>query len=217
MTRHCSRPWPATLAGRLNANVVPSPMRADPLAWWKTKMGEIAPVGHALRSFYCDNWSRFHSLPEAKRYAESEAEYQEVLARHSTVTDAIFQAGEPIYVYRSRLQEQPLRGRLKHQLAKRQLRESVTKLPANLSSAAPDDDDHYYVRALVSRWRPDFFGVLVRQIADEEEYGVTFVSPATRNTYCPYDGGMDIFSFATPSLGLEATFSGWRSHRADKL
>lgn len=180
-------------------------------------MGEVAPVGHALRSFFCDNWSRFHSLPEAKRYAESEVEYQEVLARHSKVTDALFQVDEPIYVYRSRLQEQPQRGRLKHQLAKRQLRESVINLPANPGSVAPDDDDHYYVRALVSRWRPDFFGVLVRQIADDKEFGVTFVSPATRNIYCPYDGGMDIFSFATPGPDLETTFSSWRSHRADKL
>jgi hypothetical protein len=196
---------------------MPPQMRVDPLAWWKSEVAVVAPVGHALRPFFADNWSRFHSLPEAKRYAETEDERREVLARHSEVADAIFQVGEPIYVYRSRLHEPKIRGRLKHQLAERQLREAVVALPANPGSVAHDDDDHYAVRALVTRWRPDFFEELVVLVADEKESGVALVSPATRNTYCPYDGGMDIFSFATQRLDLETKFPDWLPKRADKL
>lgn len=196
---------------------MPSQMRVDPLAWWKSEVAAIAPVGHALRSCFAENWSRFHSLPEAKRYAESEDEYREVLARHSEVADAIFQRGEPIYVYRSRLHETRKRGRLKHQVADRQLREAIVALPANPGAVAHDNDDHYLVRALVTHWRPDFFEELVVLIADEKESGVALVSPATRNTYCPYDGGIDIFSFTIQRLDLQVKFSDWLSKRADKL
>jgi hypothetical protein len=48
-----------------------------------------APVGHLLRDQHRDRWVRFHSLPESKRYPDSEEEYATVLARHHAVLDEL--------------------------------------------------------------------------------------------------------------------------------
>jgi len=190
-------------------------MRVEPLSWWTSEFTELAPVGHVLRNHLYERWTRFHSLPESKRYAESAVEYEELLARHSSVASELFQVGEVIYVFRSHLGEKRLKGRHRHQVAGRQLREMVLKLPTGLHTK-DEDDDQYCVRALVTTWIPDFFETLTRDIADWKESGIAFVSPSTKNVYCPYDGGMDVFLFSASPSTLEGKYRSWMSDREDK-
>jgi hypothetical protein len=184
-------------------------MQHDALAWWKTEMAPVAPVGHALRQYLSKDWTRFHSLPESKRYAENEADRVELRNRHITIATLLFVTGEPIYIYRSYFCEKRQRGKSKHQLAGRQLRESVLRLPVRVENSYETEDAPLFVRALVSRWQPDFFAPLLDQVADFRESGVAFVSPKSRNIYCPYDGGMDVFSFTIEPQELASRFTEW--------
>lgn len=189
-------------------------MQSDPLAWWQSEFGEIAPRGHILRSAFGERWVRFHSLPDAKRYAETEAEHLEVQRRHLAVASALFKSGEPLYVFRAHEAEARTRGKARHQLAGRQFREAVAVLP---TVATTEDVDRFLVRVLVSKWKPDFFEAAIRLLANWHEAGVSFVSPATKNILCPYDGGMDVFAFSFAPLELGARFGAWRSTRPDGL
>lgn len=189
-------------------------MHAQPLTWWQSHFGDFAPRGHVLRSALGDRWVRFHSLPESKRYAESEGEYREIQQRHLAIASALFTAGEPLYVFRAHEAEARLRGKARHQLAGRQFREAVALLPAAIRS---DEEDRFFVRALVSRWKPDFFEDAIRLLADWREAGISFVSPGTRNILCPYDGGMDIFTFSIAPEDLCTRFAAWRSNRPDGM
>lgn len=49
---------------------------------WESHWPEAVPVGYRLRETYPDRWIRFHSLPGSKRYADTPAEYGEILYRH---------------------------------------------------------------------------------------------------------------------------------------
>ena len=51
---------------------------------WRTRWGEN-PVAYELRDRHADRWVRFHSLPQSKRYAETEDEYEIILDRHHQV------------------------------------------------------------------------------------------------------------------------------------
>jgi hypothetical protein len=155
-------------------------MRIDPISWWTSEVSEFAPIGHVLRRHMHDRWTRFHSLPESKRYAESDAEHQEVLTRHVAVASELFEVGAPIYVYRCRLMERRLKGKLKHMLVGNQLGEKMVRLPSGMS-VSEEDDGCYFVRAFATSWTPTFFSALTKKIADWEETGVTFVSPSTKN------------------------------------
>jgi len=91
------------------------------------------------------------------------------------------------------------------------------EFPVNPETVAREDDDVLVTRALVTTWKPDFYDRLVQEIAHDLEYMVTLVSPASKNVYCPYDGGMDIFVFSRGVPELEAKFSAWLSGRPDRL
>jgi hypothetical protein len=191
-------------------------MRPDPLAWWQSQFGANAPRGHLLRRALSERWVRCHSLPDSKRYAESVDEYAELQRRHLAVASALFSTGEPLYVFRAHSGEPKLRGKARHQVAGRQFREAVAVLPIE-SRGQDDDEKRMYVRALVSEWKPDFFEAAIRLLADWQEVGISFVSPATKNIFCPYDGGMDVFTFAITPDVLRARFASWRSSRPDGL
>ncbi|WP_406272620.1 hypothetical protein OHT93_23800 [Streptomyces sp. NBC_00191] len=64
---------------------------------WQKQRPSGPPIAHTFRSTYCDRWVRFHSLPESKRYPESEDEYAVVLDRYNTVLDELF-AGTDVFV-----------------------------------------------------------------------------------------------------------------------
>lgn len=51
---------------------------------WLSRWGG-SPIAHELRGRHTDRWVRFHSLPESKRYAQTEEEYGVILDRHHTV------------------------------------------------------------------------------------------------------------------------------------
>jgi len=189
-------------------------MSPDPLAWWQSQFSGIAPRGHILRNALSERWVRFHSLPDSKRYAESEDEYLEIQSRHFAVASALFSADEPLYVFRAHAAENRLRGKARHQLAGRQFREAVAVLPA---ASQTEDEDRMYVRALVSRWKPDFFEAAIRLLANWQEVGISFASPSTKNIFCPYDGGMDVFAFSVAPEELRVRFAGWRSARPDGM
>jgi len=192
-------------------------MRADPLAWWRSEFGSIAPVGHALRQYLHSNWTRFHSLPESKRYPESEDEVIELLKRHVRVADELFTSGEPLYVFQSRYPVSRRELKETHSVAGRQLREANLMLQVNPGALATEDDNVLVTRALVTTWRPDFYDRLVREVASEQECLVALAAPGSKNVYCPYDGGMDIFTFSVTPAALEKKFPTWLSQRPDKL
>jgi hypothetical protein len=59
-------------------------------ALWQERRPLGPPIAHTFRSTYADRWLRFHSLPDSKRYPESEDEYAIALDRYNTVLDELF-------------------------------------------------------------------------------------------------------------------------------
>lgn len=53
-------------------------------AAWDSKWPGADP-GEVLREKFPEQWVRFHSLPEAQRYAQNEEEYELLLRRHHTL------------------------------------------------------------------------------------------------------------------------------------
>jgi hypothetical protein len=192
-------------------------MKINPVTWWITEFGHFSPAGHGLRQEHSHRWTRFHSLPDSKRYPEIDAEYFEIIKRHTTVACELFVAGEPIFVYRSRPYEQRLKGKSKHTIVDQQLREFSEWLPAVVTPEPTEKDDLYSVRALVTTWPPKFFNTLIRLVADDKLRYISFVSPVSKNIYCPYDGGMDIFTFPGHLKELEIKYRDWQSKESSKL
>jgi len=66
-------------------------------SFWRAKYPEAYPIGYELKWLYSDRWFRIHSLPESKRYAETEEEYQIIFNRQNElITDLIGEGTEVI-------------------------------------------------------------------------------------------------------------------------
>ena len=185
-------------------------MTASPLSWWNGEFGPIAPLGHVLVRHLSRFHARFHSLPNSKRYADSSAEYSELVRRHIEIASRLFAPEELIFIYRTvTLDDEGNPLEAKSSVGGVELSPEEAVFWGNPNTVKPEDDDRFLARALVSHWKPHFFEELVRQVADELDYGIAFVSPETKGIYCPYDGGMDIFADPTLLLSLNNEFADW--------
>ncbi len=64
--------------------------------YWTQRFDDAPPIAHAFRDSQRDCWVRFHSLPESKRYAESESEWTTLLERHNAVVSALASDGSKL-------------------------------------------------------------------------------------------------------------------------
>lgn len=60
-------------------------MKNDFTTIWKTKFPDSYPIGYDLKGIYDNRWFRIHSLPESKRYADNEKEYQIIYKRQNQI------------------------------------------------------------------------------------------------------------------------------------
>ena len=126
-----------------------------------------------LRSIYPERWLRIHSLPESKRYAESEEEWAELLLRHNIVATETLDEGSPCYLIRGLWIEPDV------------YRQSwVADLEGHEQSL------QFNVTETV--WNRSRHNVLLREVADEKVANIVFASRVTGQVYAPYDGGADL-------------------------
>jgi hypothetical protein len=67
--------------------------RAKFLAGWHQLYPQTPPIGYLFKSRLKTRWARIHSLPDAKRYATTKAEWDMILHRQSTVIDSLVALG----------------------------------------------------------------------------------------------------------------------------
>jgi hypothetical protein len=170
------------------ARELPDPALLELSDLWRSHW-PCPPIGYEL-SFDPDCWVRFHSLPNSKRYPETEAEYRTVLHRYNTVLTEMF-AGQEVYIT----------------TVTYVMDEGFTD-PAAFDAHAlnpgsrpwtrvREDDDSdpvctMHVHIGRQEWKPGILDPLLRAVADDECNGVIIMDTDMRCLYHPYDGGADV-------------------------
>ena len=170
---------------------------------WAEKWHMTSPVADELRAIHADVWVRFHSLPDAKRLAETDAEYATLLSRHHAILDALG-LRDTCLVIAPRYAEQPLEPAV-HEWHWRTVRSDTFLEPVDLHAFTVDYPS------------PGLDAVL-REVADDRLGGVILAPLDVEWLYHPYDGGADVLA-ASPAERdrLKETFADWLSSRTDGL
>jgi hypothetical protein len=187
-------------------------------AAWHARWPRSRPIGYQLRDTASATWVRFHSLPESKRYADDEAEYDELLSRHLTLlTDLNSAAGAAdLRVITVAWSSRPK--------PKRRAR----KLVAALRTAAywrtlrtdPSDPDSWWSHLYVSKVdSPESeLRALLLLVADWGTADVIIAPPNAEWLYHPYDGGGDVIAPDTATRDrLREKYASWLSAHPDGL
>ena len=179
---------------------------------WQRQWPNCSKLPYELRGIR-DQWVRFHTLPDSKRYPATDAEYQTIMARHNTVLTELVTGTTVLVVtvgYSDDAEpERPCRSP-----------ETVAAHPgaAYWTSACTDEESwiHLYVSEIP--WTAGSLDTLLRHVADDVIANVLVADPDLRWLYHPYDGGMDVLlSSTTERDALRDRHLAWLSARPDGL
>ncbi|PRC93498.1 DUF3885 domain-containing protein [Solimicrobium silvestre] len=179
-------------------------------AEWSKNFPNAAPAGFLCRDAYADRWLRIHSLPESKRYAESESERLELLRRHNTVASDILGEDSDCILFLGQFGsdkiwqddlDTPLNG----------------ILPVYAMTYEYDDDEWQFFSVPV-RWQRARFDDLILAKANDLTGPVMFANTKLGTAYSPYDGGADLFYSMQSNLErAKLNYSAWLSGRDNSL
>ncbi len=179
---------------------------------WNQIFGCSLPLGHVLRYENIDAWTRFHSLPESKRYAECDKETGTIVERANTLATECFGEQANVWVcagYPSdfELENDDLPIRMN-------MSKSMDWIDQNCEQLDQSKMSFFASRWL---WEQNSLDRLFREIAEDQQRAILF-SEDSQTVLAPYDGGFDIISFQSGKIArLENSYSTWRSMRSDKL
>jgi hypothetical protein len=153
-----------------------------------------------LRKDGVPNWVRFHSLPQSKRYADTDEERAILLARQNALATEVLKVG-PCWLAQTHWttlpgevdwadQHDPFWATRDYGLeyAFEFLEEDV----ADEHDPDREPDRPWRVHAAQTAWSPSQFDRLLLSIADEKA-GPTLWMASDGAIFAPYDGGIDLF------------------------
>jgi hypothetical protein len=183
--------------------------------FWSRNYGDADPIAHTLRDRHPDRWIRFHSLPAAKRYAETPAEWDTLLDRQNQVIDNLAMRGQPIVLLTSTWGFSATPAGAAANLLN-------LGLPVTPWRSVLESDDPWPVFLQLHHstidWQPGVLDHLIRLVADDHLRNVMLFQPDADWLIHPYDGGMDvILGNSADRDALAQTYNSWRSDRADGM
>jgi len=179
---------------------------------WQRQFGDSEPVAHLLHDRFGDRWLRFHSLPESKRYPDTEQEMAMVLERHNRVISRL--AGEQPDVALLSTEYSKSASPKKSQLANTAACEGeVAWRSVSMHRLSEDWEEptYWHVFSSAMQWRDGVLDSVLRLVADDKVANVLLLSRRGW-LYHPYDGGADVIAPNQDERRVLASeFSAWLS------
>jgi hypothetical protein len=179
---------------------------------WATLWAGCPPVVPELRRRFRDLWIRFHTLPESKRYATTDAEHTEILRRHHVLLDSLLD--DTIFPGDDALVAVTCSWSATSELSPRNsyLADTVPEATHWRSDdRATEPGFHSWQHHFVTRTAlgDPTLDRLLLAVADDHTDGVILTDRALSWLYHPYDGGADIFASTGTREQLAANHSAW--------
>lgn len=181
---------------------------------WHSSFGPALPAGYLCRTTLPDRWMRIHSLPESKRYPDTEAERDEVLRRQNAAACYALCEGAECILFITQY------GESRHWPdyyveGSRYTREFLALnrfSPEYVQSYDEGQDGPMQFFATRQHWHTGAFDELILMCANGTAGPYLFANIDRRTAYAPYDGGADLF-FPASDAAVEARreFSDWLS------
>lgn len=174
--------------------------------FWAAAMNGALPVAHELREQFHERWVRFHSLPESKRYPESEAEYEEVFSRHNAILSHLYDLPTEVLTILPEYSELQQRC-LPHDAVRDLFPETIPwcSYPAN-----ENDGLHVHLHVARVQYSGTELDGLLRRVADDQVRNVLIINLPSQSVVHPYDGGADVILPTSEARDqLKHTFRDW--------
>jgi hypothetical protein len=172
------------------------------LTYWNALYPETPPIHHFFKHRLSNRWARIHSLPEAKRYADTKAEWDELEQRQNAVIDSLVPRGAQIRIVINLIE-------IDNFLFKAFNLENIGVF------VDQDGETVYQSFQFFTTWESHSLNSFLNMIA-EEQLRAFIIGPDC--LIAPYDGGMDlILKDVQTCWAFKRKFKNWLSSRLDGL
>lgn len=186
--------------------------------YWTSHFGDTPPIAHRFRDLYSDQWIRFHSLPDSKRYAETETEWATLLERHNAIISELAGESTQLELLTTNWSATQTSDFPSDEFRKLQLPAEHWRTVAMHESEGEIDPNYWHVFHSAIHWAPGSLDGVIRAIADDQMTNAMILDPASSWLLHPYDGGMDaILSSRDERDRLSTKFALWRSQQSNAL
>lgn len=188
---------------------------------WTLNYSNTVPISYLFKYDYSDRWFRIHSLPESKRYADDDADWEILLSRQNEIITDLFGVDTPILLvtgeYNGRDQ------RTSYITDEEEIFKSFafTRLDnielSKIDSEKYDELDIYRPAFTTTVWKPNYHDNILREIATDK-IRAFFVSFDKNVIVAPYDGGVDfVLKDSFTKEHYKNKYGQWLSEREDGL
>ncbi len=186
--------------------------------FWTQRLGATSPIAHCFRDVFRDRWVRFHSLPDSKRYAESESEWETLLERHNTIIAELTNDGSQLDLLTTNGSASATPGSPDVEVCELGLLAEHWRTVAMHEIESNSDPYYWHIFRSPITWRPNALDKVIRLVANDRIWNVMVLDPVDSWLLHPYDGGMDVILGSTGERDkLSNSFASWRSSRSDGL
>jgi hypothetical protein len=172
------------------------------LTFWNAIYPETPPIHHFFKHRLRERWARIHSLPGAKRYADTKAEWEELQRRQNAVIDHLVPQGTNIRIVINFIE-------IDNYLFKAFDLENIGVF------VDQEGETVYQSFQFFTAWESHTFNPFLDMIAGEQ-LRAFIIGPDC--LIAPYDGGMDvILQDPHTCWAFKRQFMTWLSLRPDGL
>ncbi|MEZ4390990.1 MAG: hypothetical protein R3A48_07840 [Polyangiales bacterium] len=188
-------------------------------ACWSRVIGEAPPIPYSLRDLCQSRWVRFHALPDARRYAASPADTDEILRRHNALLDHLARRAPRVFLVTTAYSDdRSVAARASQLCALDPSAQPWRVLPMHALADHSEVPNFWHLFASEWTWRPGIFDEILRLVADDEVANVLWLFDGAGCVYHPYDGGADVVLSSTAARDeIRAAYASWLSARRDGL
>ena len=189
--------------------------------FWTTNYPRTIPLTYCFKHDYPERWFRIHSLPESKRYAESNEEWEFLLSRQNEIIADLLGDNTPILLVTGEyyLEDQTtfnLPGS-EHSLSGSSF---IILNSIDLYKLHPDEfeEGQIFIPMFCNQiWNAKQFDKLLIDIA-QDKLRAFFVSIENKCIIAPYDGGIDFIVTDIKTRDFyKNKYKSWLSSRTDGM
>ncbi|MDR6194264.1 hypothetical protein [Siphonobacter sp. SORGH_AS_0500] len=188
---------------------------------WTLNYPDTVPISYLFKHDYSERWFRIHSLPNSKRYAEDESEWQILLSRQNEIITDFFGLETPILIVAEEYNwgdNRQIHITDEEDIFKPFSFVRLDNIELNkIDSEEYNEPDIYRPAFALTIWKPKYHDNLLREIANDN-IRAYFISFDKNVIVAPYDGGVDfVLKDIATKENYKNKYRQWLSEREDGL
>jgi hypothetical protein len=165
-------------------------------SYWKLTFTECPPINYLLKVYYTERWLRIHSLPDSKRYAATNAEWEILFHTQNCILEDVFEENETLYLFTGIYSNTEITF-AENSFSDNQSLKAYDFIPLKIidlyamSKDYCEENTFFTPHFVPILFKKNNYNELLKAIANDETRAF-FLNPKTNTIVAPYDGGLDI-------------------------